>query len=69
MAPIPAEFGGLKVEPLEELPEAGADLSERFVEHQLLAEVILALQLQVFQRILLRGVGRQRDCTRRRRRR
>ena len=57
IVPIPAEFGGLEVEPLEELPEAVADLGERFVERKMFAEVILPLEPQVFCRVLFRGVG------------
>ena len=57
IVPIPAEFGGVEVEPLEELPEAVADLGERFVERKMFAEVILPLEPQVFCRVLFRGVG------------
>ena len=45
------------MEPLEELPEAVADLGERFVERKTFAEVILPLEPQVFCRVLFRGVG------------
>ena len=45
------------MEPLEELPEAVADLGERFVERKMFAEVILPLEPQVFCRVLFRGVG------------
>jgi glucose dehydrogenase len=56
IGPIPAAFNRIKVERAQEGREAVFDRSERFIDGKLLAQIGLAFQPQVFERILLRGI-------------
>ena len=57
LRPVPTKFGRRKTQRIQKLREAALHLGEGFVDRKLFAEILFALEPNVFGRILLRSIG------------